>query len=93
MQLFVIEGAEARLRIGRPAVQDTTVLMALPAADVRKDNLGIVGDFVLDGRRYGNGKRKEGYGALLEGQLFLGVSASDTVMNYCAPTGRYGPTA
>ena len=51
---------------------------------MRKDNLGIVGDFVLDGRRYGNGKRKEGYGALLEGQLFLGVSASDTVMNYCA---------
>lgn len=82
MQVFVIEGAEARLCIGRPAAQDTTVLMALPAADVRKDNLGIVGDFVLDGRRYGNGKRKEGYGALLEGQLFLGVSASDTVMNY-----------
>lgn len=84
MQVFVIEGAKARLCIGRPAAQDTTVLMALPAADVRKDNLGIVGDFVLDGRRYGNGKRKEGYGALLEGQLFLGVSASDTVMNYCA---------
>ncbi len=84
MQLFVLEGTDVRLCIGLPSVQDTTLLMALPAADVRKDNLGIVGDFVLDGRRYGNGKRKEGYGALLQGQLFLGVSASDTVMNYCA---------
>ena len=35
MQVFVIEGAKARLCIGRPAAQDTTVLMALPAADVR----------------------------------------------------------
>lgn len=70
MQLFILEGTDVRLRIGLPSVQDTTLLMALPAADVRKDNLGIVGDFVLDGRRYGNGKRKEGYGALLQGQLF-----------------------
>lgn len=83
MQIFMLEGVHSNLCMGLPSVQDTTVLMALPAADIRKDNLGIVGDFVLDGCRYGNGKRKEGYCALLQGQLFLGVSISDTIMNYC----------
>ncbi len=83
MQIFMLEGVHANLCMGLPPVQDTTILMTLPAADIRKDNLGIVGDFVLDGRRYGNGKRKEGYCAMLQGQLFLGVSVSDTIMNYC----------
>lgn len=83
MQLFKLTAAKARLCVGVPSEQDSAVMMALPAADVRKDNLGIVGDFVLEGKRYGNGKRKEGYAAILNGKLFLGVSASDTVMNYC----------
>ena len=83
MQIFLLEGVDSDLSLGLPSIQDTAILMALPAADIRKDNLDIVGDFVLEGRRYGNGKRKEGYCAMLRGQLFLGVSVSDTIMNYC----------
>lgn len=84
MKFFQLTAAKARLCMGTPSEQDSTLLMVLPAADIRKDNLGIVGDFVLEGKQYGNGKRKEGYVAILDERLFLGVSSSDTVMNYCA---------
>lgn len=83
MQFFVLDGMAAQLFKGMPSIQDTTLLFVLPAADVRKDNREIVCDFVLDGHRYSKGKRKEGYCALLDGQLFLGTSTTDTLMNYC----------
>ncbi|MBR1550276.1 MAG: hypothetical protein IJ634_06525 [Bacteroidales bacterium] len=62
----------AGLQVGMPDVEDTSLLLAVMAADVRADNGGIVGDFVVDGRREARGEKKEGYCAIFDGVPVIG---------------------
>lgn len=63
--------SRASLQLGLPAA-DSSLLLAVMAADVRADNGDIVGDFVIDGRQLARGERKEGYCAILDGVPLLG---------------------
>lgn len=60
------------LQVGMPDREDTSLLLAVMAADVRADNGGIVGDFVVEGRRLARGEKKEGYCAILDGVPIVG---------------------
>ncbi len=60
------------LQMGMPNREDTSLLLAVMAADVRADNGGIVGDFVVDGRQLARGEKKEGYCAILDGVPVVG---------------------
>ena len=62
----------ASLQVGSPEVGDSSLLLAVMAADVRADNGGVVGDFVVDGRQLARGEKKEGYCAILDGVLAIG---------------------
>ena len=62
----------ASLQVGMPDREDTSLLMAVMAADVRADNRGIVGDFVVDGRQLARGEKKDGYCAILDGVPVVG---------------------
>ena len=62
----------ASLQVGMPDREDTSLLLAVMAADVRADNGGIVGDFVVEGRRLARGEKKEGYCAILDGVPVVG---------------------
>lgn len=62
----------ASLQVGMPDREDTSLLLAVMAADVRADNRGIVGDFVVDGRQLARGEKKEGYCAILDGVPVVG---------------------
>ena len=62
----------ASLQVGMPDREDTSLLLAVMAADVRADNRGIVGDFVVDGRQMARGEKKDGYCAILDGVPVVG---------------------
>lgn len=64
--------SRASLQMGMPDREDTSLLLAVMAADVRADNGGIVGDFVVDGRQLARGEKKEGYCAILDGVPVVG---------------------
>lgn len=66
------ECPRASLQVGMPDREDTSLLLAVMAADVRADNGGIVGDFVVDGQRMARGEKKEGYCAILDGVPVVG---------------------
>ena len=83
MRIYALNSLSAGLSFDLPDKGDTTVFLVVPAADIRRDNSGIVGDFVLRGERLARGKRKSGYCAVLDGQVVLGNATDDEVMERC----------
>lgn len=73
MQIYALNGLSAGLSFDMPDQGDTAVFLVVQAADIRRDNGGIVGDFVLRGEQLARGKRKSGYCAVLGGQVVLGL--------------------
>lgn len=83
LTIFRLTGAYAQLTIGLPDTTDQQIVLALPAADVRKDKLNILGDFIINGKRLGSGKRKEGCVLINQGALWLGLDQTDESCDYC----------
>lgn len=83
MRIYALNGLLAGLSFDMPDKSDTTVFLVVPAADIRRDNGEIVGDFVLRGERLARGKRKTGYCAVLDGRVTLGKAADDEMMERC----------
>lgn len=52
---------------------DSSILMALQAADLRADNMEIVSAFVLRGELLARGTAKQGFCAIIDGTITLGV--------------------
>lgn len=63
------------LQIGENEVlNDRNVALAAQAADVRGDNGGIVGAYVLHGELKARGKSKSGFCAIVNGDMTIGVA-------------------
>ena len=61
IRIFIPHNAEMTLHIGRMDKEDKSVIYAAQAADVRADNGGIVGAFVLKGEPRAWGLSKKGF--------------------------------
>lgn len=83
LHIYALQNLQVELALQLPNPDDTTVCFVLQAADVRKDNQEILGDFVLKGKQLARGKRKTGYCAILDGKLHIGNSLNDEVKDYC----------
>ena len=68
---------------------DTTVIYAAQAADVRADNGGIVGAFVLKGEPKAWGLSKKGYCASINGQVTIGVADNSPLFEQATEEGGY----
>ena len=68
------ENARPKLVIGAGALNDSSIILATQAADIRRDNGKIAGTFVLDGELMGKGEAKAGYCAIINGELSIGVA-------------------
>ncbi|MBS5552473.1 MAG: hypothetical protein KHX53_10605 [Bacteroides sp.] len=62
------------LQMGTPDIKDSTIVYIAQAADVRADNQHIVGAFVLEGTPLSWGVSKEGYCAIINQKIHIGVS-------------------
>ena len=74
IRIFIPHNAEMTLHIGRMDKEDKSVIYAAQAADVRADNGGIVGAFVLNGEPKAWGLSKKGYCASINGKVTIGVA-------------------
>ena len=66
--------ATPKLHIGIDVLQTPDVVMAMQAADIRSDNGGIVGAYVVDGNLVSKGQAKSGFCAIIDGNITIGVA-------------------
>ncbi|NDW09778.1 hypothetical protein [Dysgonomonas sp. 520] len=73
LNIFVTHNAMMSLTVGMPDRSDSTIIFAAMAADIRKDNQEIVGDFVLSGNQITKGVAKKGFCAIINNTISIGV--------------------
>lgn len=89
IRMYIPHHAEMTLHLGRINRQDTTIIYAAQAADVRADNGGIVGAFVLKGEPKAWGLSKKGYCASINGKVTVGVAANSPLFEQATECGGY----
>ena len=77
------------LHVGRLNQQDTTIVYAAQAADIRRDNGKIVGAFVLKGEPLAWGLSKKGFCAAIDGKVMVGVADNSPLFEEATERGGY----
>ncbi|MBQ8673952.1 MAG: hypothetical protein IJ511_07890 [Bacteroides sp.] len=83
LRIYALHNLHAELLPGIPDPNDESILFAAQAADIRRDNGKVVGDFVVRGEKQSNGKSKVGYCAIRDGIVSLGTTLNNEVMEAC----------
>ena len=89
LRIFIPHNARASLHLGKLDKADTTIIYAAQAADVRADNGGIVGAFVLKGKPLAWGLSKRGYCAIIDDVVTVGVADNSTLFERATETEGY----
>lgn len=74
MVVYTPHYTRVALQMGTPDIKDSTIVYIAQAADIRADNQHIVGAFVLKGKPLSWGVSKEGYCAIINQHIHIGVS-------------------
>lgn len=74
LSILTPNNATPVLEIGNECTNDTTIILMAQAADVRGDNGGIVGSFVVNGELVSKGEAKTGFCSIVNGNLTVGVA-------------------
>lgn len=89
IRIFIPHNAEMSLRLGRVSHKDKSIVYAAQAADVRADNGGIVGAFVLKGEPKSWGLSKKGFCANIDGVITIGVADNSPLFEEATEKGGY----
>lgn len=89
LRLYIPHNAEMSLHIGKIDIEDTSIIYAAQAADVRADNGGIVGAFVLNGEPKAWGLSKKGFCASINGNVTVGVAENSPLFEKATEEGGY----
>ena len=89
LRIYIPHNAELSLHIGRMDKEDSTIVYTAQAADVRADNGGIVGAFVLAGEPKAWGLSKKGYCASINGKVTIGVAENSPLFEQATEMGGY----
>lgn len=81
IRIFIPHNAEMSLHIGRMDKSDKSIVYTAQAADVRADNGGIVGAFVLKGKALAWGLSKKGFCASINGKITVGVADNTSLFD------------
>ncbi len=68
---------------------DSAVICAMQAADIRNDNKQIVGDFVIGGKRLSRGVAKKGYCAVVGDQVTIGMGEETPLLQQAIAASGY----
>jgi len=71
--LYIPHKATMSLSLGVPDKSDSTIIFTTMAADIRRDNKKIVGDFVLSGKQLSRGTAKKGFCAVIDKTISIGM--------------------
>jgi len=81
--------ATPELHLGPLDTTDRSVVFAALAADIRRDNGGIVGAYVLKGNPLAWGLSKKGYVAIIHGKTAIGVADNSPYFEMATETEGY----
>ncbi len=74
LSILTPNNATPVLEIGNEGINDSTIILIAQAADVRGDNGGIVGSFVVNGELVSKGEAKAGFCSIINGDVTVGVA-------------------
>ena len=77
------------LYVGADGLQSKDVVLAMQAADIRSDNGGIVGAFVVEGNLLSRGKAKTGFCAIIDGTITIGAADATPLFEKAIESGGY----
>ncbi len=90
MRIFVPLNCTPRLEVGYDCIDDTAKnILLFQAADIRADNLKIVGAFVLRGQPLSWGLSKKGYCGIIDNQVSIGVADNSPLFELATEKGGY----
>lgn len=89
MTVYIPHNGEMSLHVGAIDRNDTTIIYAAQAADVRADNGGIVGAFVMGGEPLSWGLSKKGYVASINGEVTVGVADNSPLFEQATECGGH----
>ena len=89
LRIFIPHNATMSLHIGKVDKEDKSIIYAAQAADVRADNGGIVGAFVLKGEPVAWGLSKKGFCASINGEVTIGVAENSPLFERATGEGGY----
>lgn len=90
LTLYTPVNAVPELMIGNPSEKDESIVLAVQAADIRADNREILGSYVLKGELVSRGGgKKDGFCAILGGDIQLGVAENTDLFEKAIETGGY----
>lgn len=89
LRVYIPHNADMLLHIGKMNLQDSTVIYAAQAADIRADNGKIVGAFVLKGEPKAWGLSKKGFCASIDGEVSVGVADNSPLFEEATDRGGY----
>lgn len=89
LRIYIPHHAEMTLHVGLLDKQDTSIVFAAQAADIRRDNGKIVGAFVLKGEPLAWGLSKKGYCAVIDGRITIGVADNSPLFEEATQKGGY----
>lgn len=89
IRIFIPHNAEMILHVGKMDRNDKNVIYAAQAADVRADNGGIVGAFILKGEPLAWGLSKRGYCASINGKVTIGVTENSPLFEKATEESGY----
>ncbi len=87
--IYIPHNATMSLHIGPIEFGRKDIVYATQAADVRADNGGIVGAFVLKGEPLAWGLSKKGYCASIDGKVSVGVAENSPLFEQATEKGGY----
>lgn len=89
LKLYIPHNAIMTLHLGRMDKSEPGVVFVAQAADVRADNGGIVGAFVLGGEPKAWGLSKKGFCASIDGRVTVGVADNTSLFEEATAGGGY----
>jgi hypothetical protein len=89
MRLYIPHSVSMSLYVGNIDRNDQSIIFAAQAADIRADNGGIVGAFVLEGEPKAWGLSKKGYCAIINDTVTVGVADNSPLFEEATEKGGY----
>lgn len=89
MRLYLPHQVSMSLHLGAIDRNDQSIVFTAQAADVRADNGGIVGAFVLEGEPKAWGLSKRGYCAIINDTVKVGVAENSPLFEEATEKGGY----
>lgn len=80
LKVFIPHNVQMSLALGLPNINDSSVVFATRAADIRADNGGIVADCVIKGELLSRGVSKKGFCSSVGGEIEIGMDDNSALV-------------